>query len=79
MYWRSCSKRVSDAVGEIPAVVALNKVDLKDEWKLSASDEAAAGGSGVHRLRTSAKTGEGVEAAFEWLAEKTLSKPGSST
>lgn len=70
---------VSNAVGEIPAVVALNKVDLKDEWKLSAADEAAAGGSGVHRLRTSAKTGEGVEAAFQWLAEKTLSKPGSST
>jgi len=39
---------------------------------LSASDEAAAGAAGMHRLRTSAKTGEGVEAAFQWLAEQTV-------
>jgi len=65
-------KIVLEAVGEVPSIVALNKSDLKDEWKLSASDEAAAGGAGMHRLRTSAKTGEGVEAAFQWLAEKTL-------
>lgn len=66
-------KLVTDALGEIPAVVALNKHDLKDEWKLSAADEANAGGADLYRLKTSAKTGEGVENAFHWLAEKTLS------
>jgi small GTP-binding protein len=65
-------KIVLNAVGEVPSIVALNKSDLKDEWKLSASDEAAAGAAGMHRLRTSAKTGEGVEAAFQWLAEQTV-------
>jgi small GTP-binding protein len=69
---------VTDAVGELPSVVALNKVDLVDEWKLSAADEEAAGGTGVHRLRTSAKAGEGVEAAFQWLAEATMPRPGAS-
>jgi small GTP-binding protein len=63
---------VTDAVGEIPSVVALNKADLKDDWKLTPADEQAAGGQGMHRLKTSAKTGEGVEAAFLWLAEQTV-------
>jgi len=65
-------KIVTDTVGAVPSIVALNKIDLTGEWKLSQSDEAAAGGSDVHRLRTSAKTGEGVESAFQWLAEATL-------
>jgi small GTP-binding protein len=68
-------KIVVDAVGPVPAIVALNKSDLAEEWKLSSSDEAAAGGEGVHRLKTSAKTGQGVEDAFQWLAEATLSAP----
>ena len=68
---------VTDAVGDIPSIIALNKVDLQDEWKLSASDEQSAGGEGVHRLRTSAKTGEGVEEAFQWLAEATMANPGN--
>ena len=63
---------VNDTVGAVPSIVALNKIDLADEWKLSPSDESAAGGSDVHRVRTSAKTGEGVESAFQWLAEATL-------
>lgn len=70
-------KLVTDALGEIPSVVALNKIDLKDEWKLSSADEASAGGEGLHRLKTSAKTGEGVEEAFQWLAERTVS-PGAT-
>lgn len=63
---------VAKETGEIPSVIALNKVDLEDEWKLSAADESSAGGADSHRLRTSAKTGEGVEEAFQWLAEQTM-------
>ena len=64
---------VVDTIGETPSIVALNKNDLASEWKVSADAEAAAGGNDLHRLRTSAKTGEGVESAFLWLAEKTVS------
>ena len=58
-------------VGDVPSVVALNKTDLVDQWKLTAKDDEALAGQGWHLLRTSAKTGEGVEAAFAWLARET--------
>jgi small GTP-binding protein len=63
---------VAKSVGEIPSVIALNKIDLKNEWKLSASDESALKSHGAHVIRTSAKTGEGVEAAFQYLADNTV-------
>ena len=69
---------VVNEIGKTPSVVALNKFDLKDQWKISADHEASAGGEGMHRLKTSAKTGEGVEAAFQWLAEQTMAATGSS-
>ena len=68
---------VEASVGSIPSVIALNKIDLKDQWKLSASEEADAGSKGLHLIRTSAKTGEGVESAFQWLADATVTKEAS--
>ena len=58
-------------VGDVPSVVALNKSDLTDQWKLTPKDEETLAAQAWHRLRTSAKTGEGVEAAFGWLARET--------
>jgi len=48
-------------------VVALNKVDLTDDWVLDSSDVDRLASESWHPIRTSAKTGEGVEAAFGWL------------
>ena len=64
--------QVTEQLGEVPAVVALNKTDLADQWKLSSSDEQTVSARGVHLIRTSAKTGDGVESAFHWLADATL-------
>jgi len=61
--------RVLGAVGEVPAVVALNKADLTDQWTLTDADRDALAGVQWHVFTTSAKTGDGVEAAFLWLAE----------
>ena len=72
------TKIVTAAVGDVPSIVALNKFDLRDEWKLSENDEQSAGSTEMHRLKTSAKTGEGVEEAFQWLAEKTMTAGGKS-
>ena len=69
---------VETSVGAIPSVIALNKIDLQDEWKLSKADEAEAGSKGLHLIRTSARTGEGVEATFQWLADATVSKETST-
>ena len=63
---------VRATVGDVPSLVALNKADLADRWALSTEDEGVLEGEGVHRVRKSAKTGDGVEDAFRWLAETTL-------
>jgi len=65
------------ALGGIPSVVALNKIDLTDEWQLGPADEEAVGTKGLHLIRTSAKTGEGVEATFQWLAETIVRNQGA--
>lgn len=68
---------VRGVAGEVPSVVALNKTDLTDQWKLGPRDEESLAAQGWHRLRTSAKTGEGVEAAFGWLARETSKQAAS--
>jgi signal recognition particle receptor subunit beta len=62
---------VREAAGEVPEVVALNKSDLKDRWAITATDEQSLA-SAFDLVRTSAKTGEGVEDAFQRIARATL-------
>jgi small GTP-binding protein len=65
-----------DAAGEVPSLVALNKADLAEQWVVGERDEAALLGQGSHLLKTSAKTGAGVEDAFGWLARETVRDGG---
>lgn len=61
-----------EVMGPVPFVLALNKADLASSWQV---DEAAlwqAAEAGWTILRTSAKTGEGVEDAFRVLAKAML-------
>jgi len=60
------------ATGDVPSIVALNKADLRDQWVLAAADTKRLLAGGLHALNTSAKTGDGVEDAFLWLAKATL-------
>ena len=62
---------VTGAIGDVPSVVALNKSDLDraDEKRLSAA--------GFFSLPTSAKSGVGVEAAFQRLADATVAISGA--
>lgn len=62
---------VTSQVGDIPSAFAFNKSDLTDEWKLTSADEQAVQAKGLFSIRTSAKTGAGVEETFQWLAEAT--------
>ena len=64
--------RAEEALGKIPAVIALNKSDLADEWEIPAESEADLAGRGWKVIRTSAKTGAGVEEAFAHLARGML-------
>lgn len=71
-------KLAAATVGDVPSAVALNKSDLTGEWSLSPADLDALAADDWHAVRTSAKTGEGVEAAFVWLAQATLASPKGS-
>jgi small GTP-binding protein len=68
----SLRELVRSTVGDVPSLVALNKADLTDQWALTRSDEASLPGAGLHHVRTSAKTGAGVEDAFHWIAKEVL-------
>ena len=67
------------AAGEVPSLVALNKADLAEQWVLGQREEAALAAQGRHLLKTSAKSGAGVEAAFSWLARETIRDGGSAS
>jgi small GTP-binding protein len=65
------SEQMRRALGPLPFVLVLNKHDLVDDWKLHPGDlEAFRETSPI--VRTSAKTGEGVEDAFLLLAKAIL-------
>ena len=66
------------AAGDVPSIVALNKADLKEQWVLTPADSAKLITAGFHVLSTSAKTGDGVEAAFHQIATATLGPPSGS-
>jgi small GTP-binding protein len=68
---------VSSHVGSIPSVFAFNKADLTSEWTLTKADEDSVSARGLFGIRTSARTGEGVESTFQWLAEATHVTPGA--
>jgi small GTP-binding protein len=57
------------AVGPVPFRLLLNKADLVNNWEV---DENILTSLGWPILRTSAKTGAGVEQAFEDLARATV-------
>lgn len=54
-------------LGDVPSMLLVNKADLKDEWELEDGLESRFAGEWPVQL-TSAKSGEGVEAAFHELA-----------
>jgi small GTP-binding protein len=62
---------VLGAAGEVPAVLALNKSDLKDRWALSGGDEQTLAKS-FDLVRTSAKSGDGVEEVFRRIGRAAL-------
>lgn len=71
----SLQGRVQEAMGRIPWILILNKCDLIAEWEIDLERMGALQGSGQAVVRTSAKTGEGVEEAFSHLAKAMLDSP----
>jgi small GTP-binding protein len=67
---RSIQARVALEIGPIPFVLLLNKADMQENWNISESPASDLENGAVAILRTSAKTGEGVEEAFLELAQR---------
>ena len=57
---------------ELPSVILLNKADLEAEWQVGEEPFGEIDTAGIPYLRTSAKSGEGVERAFALIAEQVL-------
>ena len=64
--------KVVGEIGEAPFILLLNKYDLTDEWDIDDGVMARLSETGWDFIRTSAKTGLGVEEAFQSLAEKMM-------
>lgn len=62
-------QRIEEAHGALPYVVVLNKADLAADWDVP-PDAADAFPDRIAIVRTSARTGQGVEDAFARLAQR---------
>ena len=62
------------ALGSVHAVLVLNKCDLIEQWEIEPEKENELSGRGWSLVRTSAKTGQGVEEVFTALARAMLRK-----
>ena len=71
-------EKVKATVGTVPVIVLLNKSDPTEEWEIDDAAEQGLRDRGWQLIRTSAKTGDGVEAAFQALAVAILAGPGVS-
>jgi len=71
----SIQRRVERSVGPTPCVLVMNKVDLDDEWEIEREVIERLGQQRSSIVLTSAKTGEGVEEAFQALAEAVVGHP----
>lgn len=68
----SIQQSIENQYGKLPFVLLLNKNDLTDEWEIEPGLEQGLLQRDWKVLRSSAKTGENVEAAFLQLAQDLL-------
>lgn len=67
-------KKVEEAVGKIPFLLVINKLDLKDQWEIDDSALQAPSKNWVV-CQASAKSGLGVDLLFDTLARMIMEKP----
>jgi len=70
---RMLAERVAQSIGSIPFAFLINKADLSDEWEIDDQAIQECLNNGWEVIKTSAKTGQGVEEAFTLLAKKVCS------
>ena len=68
-------QRIAERTGPVPFLLLVNKADLENEWEVGKADLEKLSDGGWRILRTSAKSGQGVEAAFLSLAGSLVPPP----
>jgi hypothetical protein len=71
---RDLHRLAIETVGPVPFLALVNKADLEDQWEVDMETLNAMGREGWTVIRTSAKTGAGVEEAFTRLAVAMLTR-----
>jgi small GTP-binding protein len=67
-------QRIEDAIGSLPFVLVVNKVDLREQWEIQPDAVAELADQGWRTFEASAKTGDAVERVFHSLAEEMLER-----
>lgn len=71
-------RRAERAIGPVPFIAAINKIDLEDEWCTPDQEMERLRERGWLVRNTSAKTGSGVDDLFSILGEKMIADIGPS-
>jgi small GTP-binding protein len=71
---RQLQVKAAEVAGPVPFILLLNKADLAAEWEIDESLFVKLVEQGWRVIRTSAKTGDGVETAFQQLARMLVSQ-----
>jgi len=69
---RQLHAKALDVAGDVPFILVLNKADLAAEWEIDDAAFFTLVEQGWRVIRASAKTGEGVEEAFQILTRAML-------
>ncbi len=64
--------KVEETIGKVPFVLVMNKCDLSDEWEIDIDEINDLTQRGWNIVKTSAKTGRGVEEVFQTITKKML-------
>jgi len=67
-------ERTEKEIGKLPYVLLINKSDLASYWQITNEEIRDIKAQGNKVFKTSAKTGENVEAAFQAIAELIVTK-----
>jgi small GTP-binding protein len=73
---RSIQESSRDVVGDVPAILVVNKADLESEWRVDDESVRAIGFSPDNTLKASAKDGRNVDAAFQLLVRQMAARVG---
>ncbi len=76
---RQLEQKAKETVGDVPFIMLLNKADLSSSWEIDEQAMFKLSENGWRVFKTSAKSGDGVEKAFETLARAMLTQQSDRT